>query len=417
MVGVRWIPWQRLPTMPLRTGFTTGQAGTGKTRLFKDKIEADPSFGILTATTGTAAVNLGATTINSWLGYQDTDDLRKEIANHQISRRVWSMKEKGDLWEGATIVIDEVSMMEDAQLDLIYQAFLSIEKYVPDVGLELVGDFCQLPPVNGRYAFLAASWSAFAANITKLTKQWRQHDPIFLEGLNAVRRGDGAAAVELLGQAGVTYGSFSDPSFGGVTVLGTNKDVDKINDSSYRSLVGSERIYKTKSTGFLKSEWKPPRFPTHLALKVGARVMVTANETKNWSYVNGDIGTVVEMGETYVQVLLDRSPTPVDVMWTTLEHIDPTFRGPRWMAKRDNRIVGKVEFLPIRLAYALTIHKCQGLTLDKVQFDVSNQFIGNPAMVYVALSRARTPEGLRVIGNKNILQKRIKISEEVRPWL
>ena len=153
--------------------FNTGAAGTGKTYNEKKKIEENPAYGVLCATTGIAAINLGATTLNSVLKFFDTDSLRDRFNRggltstlHRIGRKV------------KKLVIDEVSMMDGRQLDYIFQAMFQVNEFQDmanaPMGIVLTGDFAQLPPIKAPWAFEADCWEHFERNTDTLTKVWRQ---------------------------------------------------------------------------------------------------------------------------------------------------------------------------------------------------------------------------------------------------
>src|SRR5215469_13893616 len=156
------------PTIPCE--FTCGVAGSGKTYLWRERIEAQPADGVLAATTGIAAVNLNTTTLNSLLRYFDTDSLRDAYLNGSLVRRLREIRA-----DYRRIVIDEVSMMDGEQLSILVRAALECNSFVADVpplGLTLVGDFAQLPPVKARWAFESDEWHRFDAATTRLTKVW-----------------------------------------------------------------------------------------------------------------------------------------------------------------------------------------------------------------------------------------------------
>jgi hypothetical protein len=203
--------------------FLTGAAGTGKTYHLRRQIDENPNWGLLTATTGIAAVNLGpgVTTINSALGYFDSDSLNDAYRSGWLERRLHSIAQ-----QYRYLVIDESSMLSGRQLDLIYQATTAANSYGESpLSLFLTGDFCQLPPVSEPWAFEAECWPMFEANTTRLTKVERQSDPKFLEALTFLRSGRGAETAEILHSTGV-FERHLDNDFAGTTILPTNAEVD-----------------------------------------------------------------------------------------------------------------------------------------------------------------------------------------------
>src|SRR6266850_3064929 len=192
--------------MPVNCQFITGEAGTGKTTSVKTMIELDPKIALMTSTTGVSAINLGCMTVNSALKYYDTDSLRDAFVSGHLINQVKKMVTGPDRVGG--IAIDEISMMEAEQLDIIYDAFEIVSKAQDvhdDLNLILTGDYAQLPPVKGQFAFEAKCWDRFRENTVKLTEVYRQTDEKFLQALNLFRIGDGAGGVDMLKACGVKF--------------------------------------------------------------------------------------------------------------------------------------------------------------------------------------------------------------------
>lgn len=537
--------------MKTPTSYTSGDAGCGKTHKYRELIKTNPKWGLLTATTGIGAVTINGQTIHSLMSYSDLDDMRRVVRNGGFFGRLKRLFNEGELWPGCTVVIDEHSMLNAEQLDTTLSAFDSLNNWIEaggardsmqygggdcgsrlvscgrcegrgevereeggpracpacggngdievsdkeegaPVGLALVGDFAQLPPVEGRFAFHAESWPRFEANHEHLTTQYRQSDPSFLNALNLMRKGQGAQAVEELSKTAVEFSMFGDSDYDGVTIYGTNKDVTQCNEWKYSQLKGEEFVTSPVRKGEQKKDWlKEDIVPKELKMKIGARVMVLANDAKS-GYSNGDMGTLLSIvkdrgaivgftieldrlkGKPSTECLtcfgkkrvLDRGGMPqrpsdlprvldleledaavvdlkksatfeapmkdcprckgtgieapittINVTRTLREQIDPKYNGPRWKAREDGAVIGSVSYFPIKLAYGLTVHKVQGLSLSKVQFNIGHPFTGAPAMCYVAISRVKTPEGLRIVGSKDMLAGRIQAHPEVARFL
>jgi len=203
--------------------FTTGCAGTGKTYNAVKAVQADPSSGILSSTTGISAVNLGAITINSLLKYSDVKVMRDHFLTGALSRVLHPLA-KAHRW----LVIDEISMYGGDALDILYRAVEEANRYVdvPEpMGIHIIGDLAQLPPVRAPWVFTAACWERFRENTETLTKVWRQGDTRFLSALNLVRCGEGAAAAEALTSLGAVFHSALDTEFDGTTILPRNDQV------------------------------------------------------------------------------------------------------------------------------------------------------------------------------------------------
>lgn len=385
--------------------FLSGSAGSGKTFEIKRRIAEDPSYAIVSASTGIAAVNLNATTIHSLLGFFDVDSLKDAYLSGSAQRAlVRTVVNEGY----RNVVIDEVSMISHEMLDLIVRVFddvnLGLPAHRPSIGLILVGDHCQLPPINDSkdrsgkrirggatpWSFHAKSWSRFETHITRLTKIWRQSDPRFLAALNHARRGDGQGAVSALQAAGATFHTSRDEEFDGTTIVPDNAGVDRHNNLLLSRLSGQHFSLPARRWGKQRGEWK--NIPDRVQLAEGAYVMLLANkrldETNEFEYVNGDCGYIVEvptrdssaMGAMPpIKVRLVRTGEVVSVSmvvrgmefkdqpdgfppdYTRLEPYDDLggyHPYPHYRPKAKRYVRGQVEYYPIRLAYASTVHKC-----------------------------------------------------------
>lgn len=454
-----------------------GAAGSGKTTKIKEAIKKDKSIGVLCATTGIAAINLGegVTTINSLLGFYDVNSLKEAFLDrrlHQRLERVYKMYKN--------IIVDEVSMMGSEVLDYIWKGIEGIQnlsKYKDkEIGLVLVGDFCQLPPVKAKFCFEGEGWEdgRFDENILKLDKCYRQSDPLFLEAMRYARKGDGKNTVEALSACKVEFGGKTLDKWDGVTLFGINTDVDRYNWSRLHEIEGKKFQLTSRRVGKQAGEWK--LIPETMDLKIGAYVMILSNDTTNWTYANGTCGEVVEWNGESVGVLLnngkhvhigrilrsisqkekpDDIPDPEDVVSIKEWAVERGYivEGKRVVSKEDIRkgykarlrkkseeykeamirrhgkpipyynyeekrwVIGEISYYPLRLAWATTVHKSQGLTLERVQIDVKHKFFEHPGMVYVALSRVKSPEGLRIVGNEKLLANRIKVDSRVKDWI
>lgn len=409
--------------------FITGTAGTGKTFMVKKLAEEDRGIE-LAATTGIAAVNLGEgiTTINSMLRFFDTASLRDSWTMGQLGARLTRM------WDAGTrrVIIDEVSMMDGDQLTVLVGALdeLMDRERPLDIGLTLTGDFCQLPPVKAPFAFESPVWDRFADHVTRLTEIKRQAEKDFCEALQQARRGD----LRCLPFFSSIMKQTTEKDFPGPTLLSKNAEVDRFNWLRHTELQGEILVWKNEKAGEQRGEWK--LIPESLELKEGAQVMLLANQremddeghpTGRYLYVNGDIGQVVgREGEAWAKVKLARNEEVVRVERVERENKAPLTAERRKALKEAGvelqpnqkwETIGRVLYMPMRLAYATTVHKSQGLSLSNVQINFSDHFWESPGMLYVALSRAREVKGLRLVGRPETFIKRLNTDPRVKGWL
>lgn len=443
--------------------FITGAAGTGKTFSVRTAIEKDPKAALLCATTGIAAVNLGTITLHSALGLHP-DSLEDQFTTGYMRQKMHQVAR-----HHRSIGIDEMSMLSATLLDMLYQTAEQVNDYA-DVkdpfGITLIGDFCQLPPINEPWAFEAQCWPKFESNTVRLTKNWRQGDGAFLDALNYLRSGDGRRGADCLRSSGVHFERALSPTFDGTVIMGRNAEVDNYNQLRYWKLKGKEQRYPSVRWGKESGGWQ--NIPNVLVMKDGAYVMLLANDTTRdpithqpmFRWVNGDCGHVKEVGVGAIVVELVRNGNVVtlgNVCRQTTQKAVPddllerhpdlsekeirarytmhsgiaeededgnvitmsTHRGdePIWDVDKGRWIVGAITYMPVRLAYATTVHKSQGLTLDRIQVDLRHSFLGSPAMTYVACSRCRTADGLHLVGDPAMVERRCKTDEKVLRWL
>jgi hypothetical protein len=417
---------------PPRCAFITGAAGTGKTYQVREQIRNDPAEGLLCATTGIAGVNLGTVTINSQLRYFDTESMVNGFVSGRLVTRLAKIAHSY-----RNLYIDEVSMMPAEQLDTLYQAVREANqrksvmkgKNPEGLGLVLVGDLCQLPPIKARWLFEAECWPEFDAETTRLEKNWRQGDEQFLRAINHLRAGEGADSATMLRSTTTEFSSALDLHFPGTTIMAKNDEVDRFNWQALQRVRGEKFVVNSKRWHVARPPGEWSHIPPRLELKIGAYVMILANDTKEFNYANGDCGLIVGRDATRIQVRLARNDTVVDVgvITRSVHTVDPdecgaiaptpTWGQPHFDEQTEKYVIGAVQYLPLRLAWASTVHKSQGLTLDRVQLDLRNFFFSSPAMTYVAVSRCRTPEGLRIVGTPELLANRCKIDPRVARWI
>lgn len=395
--------------------YNGGTAGTGKTYNAIKRVEAYDDAKLV-ATTGIAAVNLGGVTINSLLQYGDTNGLRACYETGKLGALLKRLTNSGYY----RLIVDEVSMMDGHQLDILVTAIEELNVWLGDngkrlFGMTLIGDFAQLPPIKAPFVFQRPTWGRFEPNITLLTEPRRQADGDFVRALQAVRRGDRPAAMAYFGPKLVQG---SEDKFDGSTILATNAEVDRYNKLRMMDLHTPQEFFKADRVGEQLSEWTK-NIPDNLEMKAGALVMILANKSmKDFGmiYANGDLGHYEKkLHENSATVTLIRTGQSVIVESVLKEKGVATGHTGKKLPRED--VKGSIRYMPLRVAYATTCHKSQGLSLDRVQIMFHNKFWAEPGMLYVALSRARTPQGLRLVGTPQQFEARINVNPEIRRWL
>lgn len=381
----------------------TGPAGAGKTYVLNQFIRLAKSDGkhvSVTATTGLAATHLGGTTIHSWAGIGILDELPTNFAEH-ISKGRREIIEHTDV-----LVIDEISMLHDYRLDMVDEVcrLVRAKPDVPFGGIQVImsGDFFQLPPINrgdsrgGGFVVNSRAWQELAPAICYLEEQHRQDDDVLLGILNAMRAGDVRRhhAEKLLARINA-----APPDDALLTELHTvNIDVDALNEKKLAELDGDEVVYSQSTTGsanYVENLQRSVLAPEVLKLKQGALVMAVRNATDR-KYANGSIGVVTdfEPGTDY-PVVEFRSGKVVTMVPDT------------WELRDGDKKRSSITQIPLRLAWAITVHKSQGMTLDAARMDLRKAFV--EGMGYVALSRVKNLDNLYLHG---INQMALKISGE-----
>lgn len=383
----------------------TGPAGAGKTYVLNQFIKfakAEGKHVSVTATTGLAATHLGGTTIHSWSGMGIHDSLAPNFAEH-IAKGRREIIEKTDV-----LIIDEISMLHDFRLDMVDHICRMVRKKdEPFGGIQLImsGDFFQLPPINrgdsraGGFVVNSEVWQELQPTICYLEEQHRQDDEKLLEILNAIRAGDLRRhhAETLLARTEVYPDDLEQ-----LTELHTvNIDVDSINEAKLAQLVDEDELtYQQTTTGsdnYVESLQRSVLAPSALKLKKGALVMAVKNSPER-KYANGSLGVVIDFQpHTEYPVVEFRNGKEVTMVPDT------------WELRDGDKKRASITQIPLRLAWAITVHKSQGMTLDAARIDLRKAFV--EGMGYVALSRVKSLDSLYLTG---INQMALRVSEDAQ---
>lgn len=384
----------------LKTGanvFLTGEPGAGKTYVINQYIAWLEACGLsvaVTASTGIAATHIGGMTIHSWSGAGARDTLTQYDLDQIVSREAVVKRVK----KAKVLVIDEISMLDGKLLDMVDVICRTIRQRKDAFGglqVIFVGDFFQLPPVTRqgdmmRYAFESRAWLESRTLVCYLTEQHRQEDELLLSLLSSIRRNDiEESHYTLLNEQ-------TDIAYEGIepTRLYThNADVDAVNATKLAALPGRSRTYSMSGRGskpLLEVLVKNCLSPETLTLKEDAMVMCTKNNFEA-GYVNGTLARVTSF-DAAGQPIIETTEGRKIVMETTT-----------WDVIEDGKIRASIEQYPLRLAWAITVHKSQGMSLDAAEVDLSRAFVYGQG--YVALSRVRSLGGLKILGmHPNALQ-------------
>ena len=385
--------------------FLTGPAGCGKTFLLNQYInylkqnDVDPG---ITASTGIAATHINGRTIHSWCGM----GIEQNLSDEQIER----LTEKEHLWErikyAKVLIIDEISMLNASRLDLVDRICKEFkESAAPFGGIQtiLCGDFFQLPPVtrtareDGRFVTESGIWQNMGIKICYLEEQYRQEDKRFLQVLNDIRRNGTTADTKAILSERINQpvGFKIKP-----TKLHThNSNVDAYNQFELGKLKGKESVYQMYSEGIphlVETLRESCLAPERLVLKTGTVVMFVKNNF-DLGYVNGTLGTLTGFDKDSGYPIIKTVHGKVIIAYPE-----------KWKIEDGHKILASISQVPLRLAWAITVHKSQGMSLDCAEIDLSKTF--EYGMGYVALSRVRSLAGIRLLGFNEMA---LKVGEKV----
>lgn len=391
--------------------FLTGEPGSGKTYTINEFVKYLRSHSIMpaiTASTGIAATHIGGMTIHSWSGIGIRSrlsgaDLRVISTNDYVRKRI----KKANI-----LIIDEISMLPPQTLQMIDAICREVKKNSQAFGgmqVVLVGDFFQLPPVVKqsynrdpqeeifeekpiKFAYDAPVWQQAEFVTCCITEQYRQDDSKLLSLLSKIRANKfDASSLAHIKQRKID----SDSHPANVPKLYShNLDVDEVNAQMLAQVQAEEVLFQMRSKGhdkLIEVMKKGCLSPENLYLKVGASVMFTKNSPKD-GFVNGTLGIVQGFNaKNKLPIVELRNGRKVEV-----EYAD-------WSVEEDGKIKGILTQIPLRLAWAITVHKSQGISLDEAVIDLSKVFEFGQG--YVALSRVRRLEGIHIIGWNDVAFK------------
>ncbi len=397
----------------MKTGvnvYLTGSAGSGKTYTLNKYIEYLNEHDIpvaITASTGIAATHMNGMTIHGWSGIGIRETLtERDLDDLEGKKYLWTRFEKARV-----LIIDEVSMLHASRLDMVDKVLRRFKgNEAPFGGLQVIlsGDFFQLPPINKNknldndinfsskeMVFNSNAWKSMRPAICYITEQYRQVDETFTEILNKIRSDE----LEEMHFEEISKRMNLDieESQNWTKLYTHNIDVDNLNNLELGKIEGETKIYKMENignevlVGILK---KSCLAAETLYLKKGAEVMFIKNNLEG-SYVNGSRGRVVDFYDEDINTSL-----PIVELYNGKKVY---VKKEEWIIEENGKKKASITQLPIRLAWAITIHKSQGMSLDSAIIDLSKSF--SYGMGYVALSRVRTLRGIHLLGiNPNALK-------------
>jgi uncharacterized protein YpbB len=400
-----------------RSVFLTGKAGTGKTTLLREIIETTHKNTVVVAPTGIAALNAGGVTIHSlfqlpfggFLPDNSAPDFSEstKFETKATLRRHFKMSglKKSVIRNMELLIIDEVSMLRADLLDAMDFMMQTVrKKNSPFGGVQVlfIGDLLQLPPVirddewrtlknyyKGKFFFHSQVVQQNPPLYIELDKIFRQTDDAFISVLNNLRNN------QISKEDIATLNQYVQPNFdlkankGYITLTTHNAKADTMNTEALESLEGKEWLYSPEITGDFPDKIYP--LDEVLRLKEGAQIMFVKNDLSfDKKYFNGKMGVIKSLSTNEILVHFPEENKTIEVEkyeWQNIRYkVNDTTK------EIEEEVLGTFVHYPIKLAWAITVHKSQGLTFDKAALDVSQVFL--PGQAYVALSRLRSLKGL-----------------------
>tara|TARA_B100001063_G_scaffold245512_1_gene281425 strand:+ start:2222 stop:3928 length:1707 start_codon:yes stop_codon:yes gene_type:complete len=387
----------------LKTGqnvFLTGSAGTGKTHILNEYIlylKSRKIIPTIVAPTGIAASHLNGQTIHSYFSLGIKDSIDENFISLLLDKKYLQTRFK----KLKILIIDEISMVSPnvfSSIDRILRAFKQSDEPFAGIQVILSGDFFQLPPISKnidgkRFAWQSPSWKELDLQTCYLQKKFRQDDNQLIFVLDEIRSGQVSQRSHDILNARLQKDL--DIDFTPTKLYTHNMDVDRINNDELNSIDDKAEVFKYTSEGAksnIEKLFKSALVQEELTLKKDAVVMFIKNNPEKY-YINGTTGVVIDFSKDEQKLPIVKLSNGYIVK---VEYED-------WKIENDSgKIQAKISQIPLKLAWAITIHKSQGMTLDAAQIDLSKTF--EVGQGYVALSRIKNIEGLKLMGfNDNAL--------------
>ncbi|MDB2550267.1 PIF1 family ATP-dependent DNA helicase [Rickettsiales bacterium] len=393
--------------------FVTGSAGTGKSHLLRYLKENYLDSGLhITASTGIAAVNVSGQTIHSWAGIGLANIPLENILENILSKKFSYLRRR--IRTTIMLAIDEISMISSEVFDILDNVFRTVrddERPFGGIQMILFGDFFQLPPISkdsnnkNNFCFNSIAWHNLSPQTFLLKTVFRQKDPKFVKILDNIRFGKiDNEDKEILSSR---INAIDNDDNIRPTILSThNRQVESVNIAELEKINSPSRFFEAKFTGdskkreFLK---KNCLASDKLELKIGAQVMMLKNTHQKHGIINGSLGIIKDFhaksGYPIVKFNNDKIIVITPEIWSS-EKFDKE--------KNQIKVEASIEQVPLILSWAITIHKSQGMTLDKIKCNLVNVF--SEGQIYVALSRVKTINGLFI---NNINFDKIKSNDNI----
>ncbi|MFZ3044215.1 MAG: AAA family ATPase [Minisyncoccia bacterium] len=397
--------------------YLTGEPGSGKTHTINEFVDWLRASGIepsITAATGIAATHVGGMTLHSWSGIQIAESLSKADVDRIASKEHVAKR----IMKAKVLIIEEISMLSAATFEMADAVCREVRRVGQPFGgltVILVGDFFQLPPISrGRdaaFAYTSRVWRDLNPITCYLTEQYRQDDAEFLSVLSAIRSGEVEELHHEILMSRRTELPADLPSTKSDLVLGVpklfshNADVDRINATELAKLPGIVKKFQMSSHGkdsLVDGLIRGCLSPETLELKEGAAVMFTKNSPQG-KFVNGTLGAIIGW---------DASGMPIV---KTKDGLRVATEPMEWQLEEQGKLKASIAQIPLRLAYAMTVHKSQGMSMDAAIMDLGKAF--EYGQGYVALSRVRRLSGVYLTGlNQRALEVHPEILEKDRDF-